>query len=38
MLYVNIGHGDKAMSTPEIRALFRNSLLWLGSLSKTTSQ
>jgi type 1 glutamine amidotransferase len=30
MLYVNMGHGDKVMSTPEMRTLFENSLLWLG--------
>jgi len=29
MLYVNIGHGDKAISTLEVRTLFENSLLWL---------
>jgi type 1 glutamine amidotransferase len=29
MLYVNMGHGDKVMSTPEMRTLFENSLLWL---------
>jgi type 1 glutamine amidotransferase len=30
MLYMNMGHGDKVMSTPEMRTLFENSLLWLG--------
>lgn len=29
MLYVNMGHGDKAMSSPELHTIFENSLMWL---------
>lgn len=29
MLYVNMGHGDKVMSTPEMRTIFESALLCL---------
>ena len=29
MLYVNMGHGDKAMSSPELHTILENSLMWL---------
>jgi type 1 glutamine amidotransferase len=29
MLYVNMGHGDKVMSTSEMRTIFENALMWL---------
>ena len=34
MVYLNMGHGDKVMSTPEMRTLFENALLWVGRAGK----